>query len=203
MLRANTPGNRPMSESEASAPTPPPKRRLRGLFINLTIVLVVFFGVRWYKSQPLASGAAPPLSGMSVNGEQIDLSALRGDPVLVHFWATWCPTCKLEEGSIDRLSEDYQVVTVAMQSGNDRDVATYLRERSLGFDAVGDPFGEIASAWGVPAVPASFIVDADGEIRSRSVGYAPGVSLRGQLWAATRGSSGPEDQTDPRPSPLE
>jgi thiol-disulfide isomerase/thioredoxin len=150
------------------------------------IVLVIFFGVQWYKSRPLASGTAPPLLGRTVSGEQVDLAALRGKPVLVHFWATWCPTCKLEEGSIDALSGDYQVITVAMQSGGEREVATYLRERDLGFDAIVDPYGEIATAWGVRGVPASFVLDADGSIRFGAVGYTPGIGLRGHLWAAGR-----------------
>jgi thiol-disulfide isomerase/thioredoxin len=154
------------------------------LLINVAIVLVIFFGVQWFKSRPLASGSAPPLAARTVAGDQVDLAALRGAPVLVHFWATWCPTCKLEEGSIDALAAEHQVVTVAMQSGGEQDIADYLRERRLGFDAIADPYGEIASRWGVPAVPASFVLDAEGEIHSRNVGYTPGVALRGRLWAA-------------------
>jgi thiol-disulfide isomerase/thioredoxin len=162
----------------------PRRRKWRGLLVNLAIVLVIFFGVQWFKSRPLASGAAPPLVAETVGGARVDLAALRGAPVLVHFWATWCPTCKLEEGSVDAINQDYQVITVAMQSGGERDVAGYLGERGLGFDAIADPYGEIATAWGVPAVPASFVIDRDGQIHSRSVGYTPGVALRGRLWAA-------------------
>lgn len=174
-----------MSQPETAATGDKPRRRrLRGLLINVAIVLVIFFGVQWFKSRPLASGTAPPLAGRTVSGETVDLGALRGAPVLVHFWATWCPTCKLEEGSIDAIAGDYQVVTVAMQSGSERDIASYLRERDLGFDAVADPYGEIATTWGVRGVPASFVVDADGEIRFGAVGYTPGIGLRGHLWAA-------------------
>ncbi len=176
-----------MSQSDTTATGDKPRRRwLRGLLINIAIVLVIFFGVQWFKSRPLASGAAPPLEGRTVSGETVDLGALRGAPVLVHFWATWCPTCKLEEGSIDALARDYPVVTVAMQSGDERDIAGYLRERDLGFDAIADPYGEIANAWGVRGVPASFVVAADGQIRFRAVGYTPGIGLRGHLWAAGR-----------------
>jgi thiol-disulfide isomerase/thioredoxin len=174
-----------MSQPEATAEErKPSRRRLRGLLVNLAIVLVIFFGIQWYKSRPLASGTAPPLQGLTVGGEQVDLASLRGAPTLVHFWATWCPTCKLEEGSIDALSRDYQVVTVAMQSGGERELTEYLREQDLGFDTIADPYGEIASAWGVPGVPASFVLDADGQIHSRNVGYTPGVALRGRLWSA-------------------
>jgi thiol-disulfide isomerase/thioredoxin len=174
-----------MSQPETAAAGDKPRpRRLRGLLINIAIVLVIFLGVQWFKSRPLASGTAPALTGQAVSGEMVDLGALRGAPVLVHFWATWCPTCKLEEGSIDAIARDYQVVTVAMQSGSERDIADYLRERSLGFDAVADPYGEIATAWGVRGVPASFVVGADGEIRFGAVGYTPGIGLRAHLWAA-------------------
>ncbi|NBC13248.1 MAG: redoxin domain-containing protein [Gammaproteobacteria bacterium] len=176
-----------MSESEAPASPAadkPKRRRWRGLLVNLLVVLVIFFGVQWYKSRPLASGSAPPLSAQTVRGAEVSLAGLRGEPVLVHFWATWCPTCKLEEGSIDALSRDYQVVTVAMQSGGEREIAGYLRERDLGFDAVADPYGEIASAWGVRGVPASFVLDGNGDIRFGAVGYTPGIGLRGHLWAA-------------------
>ena len=180
-----------MSAPDVTAPTPdtgrPRRRRWRGLLVNIAIVLVIFFGIQWFKSRPLASGAAPPRAAASVHGAAVDLADLRGAPVLVHFWATWCPTCKLEEGSIDAIAQDYQVVTVAMQSGSERDVAGYLRERGLRFDAIADPYGEIATAWGVPAVPSTFVVDADGQIHSRSVGYTPGVALRGRLWAADGG----------------
>ena len=171
-------------------PRQPPRRRWRGLLVNLAIILVVFFGVQWFKSRPLASGSAPPLAAATVRNDHVDLADLRGAPVLVHFWATWCPTCKLEEGSIDAIARDYQVVTVAMQSGGAQEVVDYLREKGLGFDAIADPYGEIASRWGVPAVPASFVLDADGEIRSRSVGYTPEVALRGRLWAVGTGSKG-------------
>jgi thiol-disulfide isomerase/thioredoxin len=178
-----------MNESDTERPAPgearkPSRRRLRGLWINVAIVLVVFFGIQWFKSRPLASGMAPPLAARTVAGETVDLAALRGEPVLVHFWATWCPTCKLVEGSIDSLEGDYQVITIAMQSGGEREVAAYLRERGLGFDAIADPYGEIATEWGVPGVPATFVLDGEGEIHSRNVGYTPGVGLRGMLWAA-------------------
>ncbi len=181
-----------------SAPRTRPRERRhwRGLLVNLAMVLIIFFGVQWYKSRPLASGSAPPLAATTVRGERMDLAGLRGAPVLVHFWATWCPSCKLEEGSIDALSRDYQVITVAMQSGGEREVADYLTGKGLGFDAIADPYGEIATRWGVRGVPASFVIDATGDILSRNLGYTPGMALRGRLWAAS-GSRAAADVATP------
>lgn len=185
--------------------TPPAKpRRLRGLLINLLIVILIFVGVHWYKARPLAHGAAPDLQGaliatsqtatrlagvfenaevQAASGPTFDLVGLRGQTVLVHFWATWCPVCKLSEAAIDDLSAHYQVITVAMQSGSSADVEAYLRARQLRFPTIADPDGAIASAWGVPGVPASFIVGADGQIRYAGVGYTAGLGLRARLWA--------------------
>ncbi len=78
---------------------PPRRRRLSRWALDLALILAVFLGVQWWQARPLASGAAPPLSGLTLNGQAMDLTSLRGTPVLVHFWATWCPACKLVNGS--------------------------------------------------------------------------------------------------------
>jgi len=49
-----------------------------------------------------------------------------GETVVVYFWATWCPICKMQEGSVDALRADWPVFTVAMQSGNASAVASFL-----------------------------------------------------------------------------
>lgn len=159
-------------------------RRARGWIINIALIAAVFYGVQWYKSRPLVDGQAPALDAALTTGAPFDLAAWRGEPVLVHFWATWCPVCKLEENSIQRLSRNFRVVTVALQSGDAADIAAYLRERGLDFPAITDPEGRIAARWGVRGVPASFVLDADGGIRFASVGYSPGIGLRAQLWLA-------------------
>jgi peroxiredoxin len=164
----------------------PPKRRLRGWLINMLVILVIFVGLQWFKSRPLASGEAPALSATTTTARPFDLASLRGQPALVHFWAVWCPICKLEEGNIEALSSDYQVITVAMQSGSDMEINSYLQEQGLSFEAIADPYGEIATQWGVRGVPASFVLDGDGTIRFASVGYSTGLGLRGRLWAATQ-----------------
>ena len=173
----------PATKTQAA---PPSQHRGRRLLINLLIVLAVFIGVQWYKSRPLASGEAPALRAALSTSEPFDLKQWRGQPALVHFWAVWCPICKLEQDSIDRLSREFKVITVAMQSGSEADINTYLREHGLSFAAIADPYGEIATAWGVRGVPASFVIDSDGRIRFASVGYSTGLGLRGRLWAADK-----------------
>jgi peroxiredoxin len=148
------------------------------------IIVAVLIAIQWYQARPLASGEAPPLKARLTTGEPFDLAAWRGEPVLIHFWASWCPICRLEDGTIHALSADNAVITIAMQSGDAAAVNAHLKERGLGFPVIADPRGEIAARWGVHAVPASFVIDGTGRIRFAAVGYSTGPGLRARLWTA-------------------
>jgi thiol-disulfide isomerase/thioredoxin len=161
-----------------------PKTRRFGWLPQLLLLVAVFALIQWWRAAPLASGQAPPLAGELVAGGRADLAALRGEPVLVHFWASWCPICRLGDGEIDALAKDFQVITVAMQSGSASEVRAHLQREDLSFPAISDAYGELASQWGVQAVPASFVVDGKGEIRFATVGHTTGIGLRARLWAA-------------------
>jgi thiol-disulfide isomerase/thioredoxin len=152
---------------------------------QLLLILGVVAAVSWWRSAPLAHGDAPALNGqLLLTGESFDLAGLRGQPALVHFWATWCPVCGLGNGTIDAIAEDYPVITVAMQSGSPADIVGYMTNEGLSFPVIPDPHGELASRWGVRGVPTSFVVDGHGRIRFATVGYTTGIGLRGRLWTA-------------------
>jgi thiol-disulfide isomerase/thioredoxin len=148
------------------------------------VVLALILGIRAWQQSGIASGPAPVLAGVQLDGKPVALTAFAGRPVLVHFWATWCPICSAEQGSIDALARDTPVITVAMQSGERDAVVQHLRNEALSFPVLNDPDGVIAAQWGVRAVPASFVVDGAGQIRFVEVGYTTGIGLRLRLWLA-------------------
>ena len=119
-----------------------------------------------------------------LGGESLDLSELRGKPVLVHFWATWCPVCRTQDGSIHNLAKDYQVLSIASSSGDAGQVRQYLDREALDFPVMLDETGELGNRWGVRGFPSSFIIDSSGEIRSIAVGYTTEIGLRMRLWLA-------------------
>lgn len=132
----------------------------------------------------MAEGMAPPLDTFTIHGDAAVAPAQDGRPTLVHFWASWCPVCAAEQGNIQAVAEDHTIITIAMQSGNDESVRAHLEKEGLTFPVVNDPDGAIARKWGVKSVPATFVVDGGGQIRTREVGYTTEAGLRLRLWLA-------------------
>ena len=153
---------------------------------DIAIVLVIVLLFQWWQTRTLVSGLAPELSGELLDGTKVTLSDHRGQPVLVHFWATWCPVCRTEDDNIHNLAEDYRVLTIATNSGDALEIGNYLAENQLEFPVMLDESGQLGREWGISGVPSSFIVNADGEIESVAVGYTTEIGLRVRLWLAGR-----------------
>ncbi|WP_333709665.1 redoxin domain-containing protein [Malikia spinosa] len=157
---------------------------------NLVLLLLLLTGVQLWQTRDVTSGPAPELavSVLGADGKLVTttLSAWRAlhpaEPVAIHFWAEWCPICRTEENSITRLSRDWPVLTVAMQSGGADQVRATLRQRELPWQAVIDPSGDITRAHGFHAVPSFLVVDAKGQIRTPAVGYQTEMGMRLRLW---------------------
>lgn len=167
-------------------------RRTRPHFGTVATVLVVFFGVHLWQTRDIPTGPAPELAftWLSPDGSRSEttLAAWRaqfpGQAIAVHVWAEWCPVCKLEEHNVHRVAADHPVLTIAMQSGPADTVAQVLRQRRLPWHTAVDTRGQLALALGVKAVPAFLVVDAQGQLRSASVGYTSELGMRWRLWWA-------------------
>ncbi|MBI5890315.1 MAG: protein disulfide oxidoreductase [Nitrosomonadales bacterium] len=163
----------------------PRKSKWRSIAMEALLFVAVVVAIRTWQQRDMVSGAAPALQGATLAGQPYALPAHPDRPVLVHFWATWCPVCSAEQDSIAAIARDNpNVVTIAMQSGKPEEVARYAREQGIAFPVINDPHGRLAAAWGVHAVPASFIVAPDGQIRFVEVGYTTGLGLELRLWLA-------------------
>ncbi len=159
--------------------------RWRSYAIQALLFIVVIAGIRIWQQRDMLSGIAPALQGNTLTGLAYQLPVHPEHPVLVQFWATWCPICKAEQNSIAEIAHDNpNVITVAMNSGKREEVLKHMREQGIVFPVVNDPDGSLSSAWGVHAVPASFIIAPDGQIRFVEVGYTTGFGLRLRLWLA-------------------
>ena len=105
-------------------------------------------------------------------------------PILIHFWATWCPTCKLEASNIEFLSKHFEVVTIAVDSKDDVTVQKYLDEHEYTFKTVNDPHNQLSSQFKIVGLPTTFIYDKNKNLVFSDVGYSSTFSLYlKMLWA--------------------
>ncbi|WP_428743714.1 redoxin domain-containing protein [Sulfurimonas sp.] len=98
-------------------------------------------------------------------------------PIIIHFWATWCPTCKLEASNIEYLSQYYNVITIAVNSGSDYEIHNYLQEHDLHFKVVNDKNSQLSKLFKIQAYPTTFIYDAKQNLRFSEVGYTSTLGL--------------------------
>ena len=170
------------------------QRHRKSLLLNLAVFLVVAFGIQAWQTRHMASGQAPDvtLQRALTPQQQDSLASWRqqhaGEPVVLDFWATWCPICTLEQGSVDALVQKYPVLPIAMQSGPASTVAAYEQKSGLRWNSAMDPQGDIARTFGVNSTPSFIILAPDGTISSRTVGLTSnwGLQLR-LLWARIAG----------------
>ncbi len=157
--------------------------KLARLLMDGIFVLLVLALVRSWTLRDMVDGEVPALQAVQLDGRVFDLRQAPR-PILIHFWATWCSICRLEQDAVQALSEDYPVITIAMQSGDVAEIQRFMQQNGLDFPVINDPDGSIARRFGVRAVPASFFVDAGDSIVFRESGYTTGWGLRLRGWWA-------------------
>ena len=164
--------------------TPLLRRRLIRWLADAAVLAVVLLGAHLWTTRDAVSGPAPDFAATLLDGRQVSLADYRGRPLLVHFWATWCPTCRFEQGAVDAIAREHQVLTVAMQSGDARVLEAYLGEHGVDFPVHVDDGGEMAARWGVTGLPTTFVIDGGGQIRHVTAGLTTSLGLRLRLWLA-------------------
>lgn len=102
-------------------------------------------------------------------------------PFIVHFWGIWCPVCKGEISNIASLSKDYEVITVAVNSGSDEDIEVFLDNRGLKLKVINDKNGDIASSFGIGVYPTTLIYDSNETLKFSEVGYKTVVEMMGRM----------------------
>lgn len=161
------------------------KNRWLSWTLYIVFFLVVVQGANWWKSRNAQSGNLSEFSGELMDGTEFTIAEFSGKPVLFHFWATWCPICDLEKDSIESISHDYPVISIASWHEEEAEVKAYMLENQLTFPVMLDNSGELAQSFGIKGVPASFILSPDGEIKFVESGYSTELGLRFRLWLST------------------
>jgi len=159
------------------------KWNFRSIFKEIIIGAVILFilsNIMSYIRKPELSSTQLPQVKITLL-DSTSYSLKKGKPIVLHFWATWCKVCKLEVDNIERLSKQYEVLTIAVNSGDDAKVKAYLKERGLTFKVVNDVDGSWAKQFKVEAFPTTFMYDGTGELKFTEVGYTTTAGLLARM----------------------
>jgi cytochrome c biogenesis protein CcmG/thiol:disulfide interchange protein DsbE len=127
---------------------------------------------------PEVGAIAPDFALQKVDGETVQLSELRGEVVLINFWATWCIPCAVEMPTIQaRYNQGgFEVLAVNFDESAE-EVQAYLDELGLDFPALLDSGGHVQSLYRVRGYPSTFFVDREGVIRIFHIGEMSATQL--------------------------
>ena len=173
---------------------------LRSLVLPLGLLVAIVGGLFWYQARstsdaasdgfgtialpadknatakspdPSVGRAAPDFVLKAPDGSTLRLSDLQGRPVIVNFWATWCPTCRSEMPDVVKTfdtqnASGLQIVGVNLRE-NDEKVAEYAKDHGATFPMVIDRSGEVARTWRIGGpnngVPSTYFIDSTGVVR--------------------------------------
>jgi peroxiredoxin len=125
---------------------------------------------------PRKSFAAPNFTLSATDGSSYTLQDLRGQPVIINLWASWCPPCRAEMPALQSVYTDYQadgLVVLAVNATNQDELQTALEfaaSLNLTFPILLDQNGEVSSLYQLQALPTTFFVDREGIIQELVVG---------------------------------
>lgn len=118
---------------------------------------------------------APDFTVTGLDGETWELSKLRGNWVVLNFWASWCPSCWQEMPSLNRLWKTFRRRNFVMLGVNVQETRNAAREFARGHDLtfpiVLDPDGRLATSYRVTGIPETVIIDPNGRTLGKSIGY--------------------------------
>lgn len=159
---------------------------------TLPLVLLLLLGLFLVSRAPASPGAvvgsrAPDFTLADLDGQPIRMADLRGRPVVVNFWASWCGPCVeefplLREASARHADDGLAVIGVIFEDGSER-ARGFMQRNGGTWPAAMDPGRRVADAYGILSVPETFFIGRDGTVVARQIGQLSAASLEEKLAA--------------------
>ena len=164
-------------EQEVQSP-PAGGQRKTGLVVAFAVILALLallaWGLKKAQAGPRESGMAPDFTLTDFDGSTVTLSDLRGQVVIVNFWASWCPPCREEAAYLEETWRKYEgkgVVFIGVDwVDTEKEALAYMDEFDLTYFNGPDIGTRIATAYNIQGVPETFYVAKNGELRSVHIG---------------------------------
>ena len=147
-------------------------------WIRLICLVIVSGVLSTLASAASMQGRAPDFTLKTQDGKSISLSELRGQVVMINFWATWCGPCRKEMPLLEALYKRYNRLGFTLLGVNVEEDPSgadeYLAETPVSFPILYDRANNVSKLYDVNAMPSTVIVDRQGNVRFLHKGYQPG-----------------------------
>lgn len=127
---------------------------------------------------------APAYRAATLAGDSLGLADLRGTPVLLNVWATWCVPCREEMPELQAIQDEFgahglRVVGVSIdQKRALDDIRRFMDEHAIGFTILHDPASRVTHTFRTAGVPETVLIDGDGVLRARWIGQVHAAQIR-------------------------
>jgi len=152
------------------------------ILVFIITLVVISNAISYYKSSDLKKDSLSIKNLTLIDGSTYIIP--RNKAVLVHFWGTWCPICKLEASNIDAISKDYEVITIAVDSKSNDNIRKYIKDNNVNYKVHNDTQSELAKTYNISVYPTSFIYDKNAKLVFTEVGYTSTFGLKLRMWWA-------------------
>jgi len=156
--------------------------RLRPVAVLLALTVLTAVGMEAAAALPVVGAKAPDFASKSDSGRNVRLSELRGQVVLVNFWASWCSPCRQELPLLNRIYAQYRAAGFMLLAvnvdDNRKDAEAMLKRLELRFPTLFDGNKNVAKLYGVDTMPATLVIDRDGRVRYVHRGYYDGYERK-------------------------
>jgi cytochrome c biogenesis protein CcmG, thiol:disulfide interchange protein DsbE len=136
-------------------------------------------------ASPLVGRAAPNFTLPQLDGAPVTLSRLRGQVVVINFWASWCAECQVEQAALDqtwRQFQDFGVVVIGVNFEDSTGAArSYVHTQGVTYPVVEDAGSQTALAYGLRGVPETFVVNQSGRVVNRVFGPVDAAALASEI----------------------
>ncbi len=181
----------------------------RGYYILTAVILLLAAGWIWFTRENSQRAEAeiisiahpgfqaPDFTITSLDGPQINLNDLRGMPVVVNVWASWCLPCRAEMPAIEKIYQEFskqglQVLAVNATNQDDlADVKNFIQEHQLTFPIFLDTTGVVSDLYLVRSLPTTFFISQEGIINEIIIGQMSEALLRIQVEKLLAGKDNP------------
>ncbi len=169
---------------------------IRTSLLTLALVLATAGSVATFEPSSLVGAKASEFAMRDMAGSYVSITAMRGKVIVLNFWATWCPPCKVEMPGLEQLYHDYragglEVIGLSTDS-SEAGIREFLSKTPVNFPILHDRSGRVTKLYGVNSLPTTFLIDRSGTVVELFIGEQDWTSphMRDRIESLLKRASG-------------